>query len=112
MTLPEAKDFKKMNPYETLGISQKADDDQVRQAYLDLIRRYPPDRFPERFAAISESYQTLKDENSRLQYALFNTDSGIRSPFDAIRVQFSSTAVRTPLDFETMKKYLRKCATP
>lgn len=100
-----------MNPYEILGVTSETDDDKVRKAYLELVRRYPPERFPEKFTLISDAYQTLKDENSRLRYYLFNTDPGIRSPFEAVLVHFSSKDRRTPLDYETMKGYLKKCAS-
>jgi curved DNA-binding protein CbpA len=100
-----------MNPFEILGIPFDADDAAVRSAYLELVRRYPPERAPEKFKVINAAYQTLKDEKSRLHYHLFNRDSEIRSPLEALFVHFSLAEERIPLGSEDMKEYLRKCAS-
>lgn len=99
-----------MNPYVILGLSQTADDEDIRKAYLDLVRRYPPETSPDRFEKISEAYQILKDEQSRLRYFLFNEDPGMASPFEALFLEFPDSRARSPMDFEDMKTYLRKCA--
>ena len=99
-----------MNPYDRLGIETDADDQTVRSAYLEAIKRFPPERFPERFTAISEAYQALKDEDSRLRYLLFEKAPGVASPMDAVRSHFGWDDRRTPPDFETLKGFLRKCA--
>ncbi|MEI7672352.1 MAG: J domain-containing protein, partial [Deltaproteobacteria bacterium] len=31
-----------MDPYEVLGVSPQADDDTIRKAYLELVRRFSP----------------------------------------------------------------------
>ena len=49
-----------MNPYETLGIKKQDDDTAVRTAYLELVRRYPPERHPEKFKEINAAYNALK----------------------------------------------------
>ena len=67
-----------MNPYDILGVPPEADDGTIRSAYLDAIKRFPPERYPERFTAISEAYQALRDEKSRLHYELFDMQPGRR----------------------------------
>jgi len=99
-----------MNPYDVLGVSPQADDGTIRSAYLDAIKRFPPERYPERFTAISESYQALRDENSRLQYELFDMQSGVGSPMQAVVQHFAWNERRAPPDFESLKRKLRDCA--
>ncbi len=99
-----------MNPYEILGITNEPDDASVRSAYLELVRRYPPERFPDKFREINSAYNELKDEKSRLKYYIFNEDPGIKSPFEALQAHFINKK-RTPPGLEKMKEYLKKCAT-
>ena len=40
------------DPYEVLELTPDADETEIRQRYLELVRAIPPDRAPERFAAI------------------------------------------------------------
>jgi len=59
------------NPYEILGIDPASDDAAIRRRYLELVRRHPPDREPERFAAIRGAYDELRDPVARLRSKLF-----------------------------------------
>ena len=45
--------------YETLHVPRDADPEDVRRAYVRLVRRYPPEHFPERFASLRRAYQQL-----------------------------------------------------
>jgi hypothetical protein len=42
--------------YEILKIPRDASPEDVRAAYVKLVRRYPPERFPERFSAFRGAY--------------------------------------------------------
>ena len=99
-----------MDYYETLGISEGADDKEVRQAYLGLVKEHPPERSPERFREISTAYEALKDSKSRMEYYLFSSDPGIESPFEAVTGLFRNQDHRKPLSFKDMKEYFRRCA--
>ncbi len=99
-----------MNPYDVLEISQTTDDTAVRNAYIELIRNHPPELFPEEFQRISDAYEKLKDENSRLQYQVFNTETEIQSPIDVLTGISSRKKNRKPPNFENFKSFLRRTA--
>ena len=67
-----------VDPYQTLGISPQADEREIRDRYLELVRQFPPDRAPERFASIRAAYEELRDPAVRMRSLLFgvgNEDS-------------------------------------
>ncbi len=66
------------DPYEILGVSPQADEAQIRSRYLDLVREFPPDRAPERFAEVRAAYDALRDpvmQAERQLLSLATTDS-------------------------------------
>ncbi len=97
-----------MTPYEILGIERQVDDQTVRQAYLELVRNYPPDRYPERFRLIHDAYEQLKDEQRRLTYYLFDCEPGMSLPFAVLRDRTADDSSRVPPDFNRLQEYLRR----
>ncbi|MEX0867276.1 MAG: J domain-containing protein [Pirellulales bacterium] len=49
------------DPFQVLGISPDADEEQVRARYLDLVKQYPPDRNPEEFRKIRSAFEAVRD---------------------------------------------------
>ena len=45
----------------TLGVGYPTTDEEVRRAYLNLVKRYPPEHHPEEFARVAEAYEALRD---------------------------------------------------
>jgi hypothetical protein len=41
---------------------------------LELVRHYPPEHHPEKFAAVRAAYGQLKDTDTRLRRRLFEVD--------------------------------------
>lgn len=59
--------------YKTLGVDQDATQDQIKQAYRRLARKYHPDVSKEKdaeeqFKAVGEAYEVLKDPEKRAAY--------------------------------------------
>lgn len=57
--------------HEVLGLPADADEEQVRQRYLELVRLHPPDQDPVRFAEIRSAYDQLRDPTTRIERVLF-----------------------------------------
>ena len=63
------------DPYDVLGLPRHAGEEEVRRRYLELVRESPPDRDPERFAAVRAAYDAVRDPVRRLEAQLFELDS-------------------------------------
>jgi curved DNA-binding protein CbpA len=70
------------DPYQILGLPPDSDDNAIRQRYLELVRQFPPEHHPEKFAAIRSAYESLRDLDTRLRYRLL--EAGKKDSLDAI----------------------------
>ena len=58
-------------PYEILDVAVEASDVEIKQAYLRQVKNNPPDHEQEKFQLIHNAYTSIKDNKSRMSYALF-----------------------------------------
>jgi curved DNA-binding protein CbpA len=61
------------DPHLILGLERDVDDADVERAYLDAIKRCPPERDAARFHAIRTAYEQLRTHRDRIGHALFDT---------------------------------------
>src|SRR2546423_11289322 len=54
-----------------VGDPDDADDEAIGRRYLELVREFPTERHPERFAAVRAAYERLKDLDARVRHRLF-----------------------------------------
>ncbi len=78
----EYKDY-----YQILGIGRDATQDQIKQAYRKLARKYHPDVSKERdaearFKDAGEAYEVLKDPEKRAAYDKFGANWQNGDPFE------------------------------
>ena len=99
-----------MNPFHLLGIRETAGNEEIRRAYIEAIKLYPPERDAARFAELTRAYESIKDERARYEYVLFNRDCPGDSPLDVL-VRWARVRgnVPRPLSADAMKDFLRKC---
>ena len=88
------------DPYEVLGLPHGADDAAIRARYLELVRESPPDRAPERFAAIRAAYDDVRDPARRLGSLLFHVST--TDSIDALVDDLQNRLVRTRLPVNTL----------
>jgi len=65
-----APNNRKETPWDVLGLSQGASDPEVRAAYLEKIKQFPPDRKPQEFERIRDAYDLLRDPRRRAEALL------------------------------------------
>ena len=51
--------------YEILGIDENADEKTIKKAYFKLIKKYSPEKDPERFQEIRAAYERLIEEKDK-----------------------------------------------
>jgi curved DNA-binding protein CbpA len=88
------------DPYLELGLPPDSDDDTIRRRYLELVRQYPPEKTPEKFAAVRRAYESLRDLNTRLRYRLF--EAGRNETVDALIEELTCRSSRRRLSLETL----------
>jgi len=96
-----------MTPYEILGIDTTVDDTTIRNAYLELVKKHPPDRQPEMFKKIANAYELIKDEKKRLHYYLFNKEVPANRPIEILLMHARIVNKRKPPCFDKLKELLR-----
>ena|ERR1700693_1263736 len=94
------------DPWEVLGLASDCDDETIRRRYLELVRQFPPEQHPERFAAIRQAYESLRDLTTRLRYRLF--EAGRKDTLDAIIKELACRNTRRPVPLETLLSILHQ----
>lgn len=57
--------------YGILKVSPEAGDMEIKKAYVNMVRNYPPEKAPEEFKEIRKAYETLTNPVARKEYDAF-----------------------------------------
>jgi DnaJ-class molecular chaperone len=90
--------------YEVLNVATTANDADIKQAYLRLVKDNPPDRDQEKFQLIHDAYSAIKDHKSRVSYALFRLPE---VNFDTVIEQLLQTEHTLNLSTEFVNQLLQ-----
>ena len=88
------------DPYAVLDLPRDADEAAIRRRYLELVRQHPPDRAPERFAAIRAAYDEVRDPGRRLEALILEvaTTDAIDAIAADVRARLRDRMDRIPTD--------------
>ncbi len=92
--------------YAILGLPADSDDETIRRRYLELVRRFSPERHPERFAAIRQAYESLRNLDTRVRHRLF--EAGRSESVEAIIEELACQTPRRRLSLQTLLTVLPK----
>ncbi len=70
------------SPYDALGVSQSATDDEIKKAYRKLARQHHPDKRgdPEEFKKVQEAYEILSSPEKRQNFDRWGNPDGPLGP--------------------------------
>src|SRR5947209_14520010 len=95
-----------IDPYAVLGLPADSDDETIRRRYLELVRQFSPERHPEKFAAVRQAYESLRDLNTRLRYRLF--EAGKNESVEHLIEELTCRSSRRRVSLSTLLNVLRK----
>ncbi len=59
-----------MTPFELLAVAEDAGDQEIKQAYLDKVKAFPPEQHPAQFKMIRDAFELIASERKRLAWRL------------------------------------------
>ncbi|MDP4086689.1 MAG: CFI-box-CTERM domain-containing protein [Bacillota bacterium] len=54
--------------YDVLSIFKESTSNEIKKAYIEMVREYPPEKNPEQFKKIRKAYEILSNPDSRHEY--------------------------------------------
>ena len=94
-------------PHAILGLEPGATRDQITRAYRKLVRRYPPELNPERFARIRRAYERLSSLELRMAEVRKNPEAVLEDLFPPPRVTLTpAPSPPEPLEPEDLEPLL------
>jgi DnaJ-domain-containing protein 1 len=72
------------NPHTIIGVTPDATPEEIRAAYLNKIKEYPPETFAAEFERIRDAYAILRDarDRSRLMLQSINPEAPLETLLD------------------------------
>lgn len=85
--------------FKALRVDRRATPEEVRRAYIRLIRRYPPEHFPAKFAALDRAYRQLTLDDDAVD-DFFRQMSLVRTPLELAGLLWGEAEELRPPDFD------------
>lgn len=92
------------NPYKILNVAENADDEEIRKAWLVMVRKHAPETDPEKFKLISTAYEQIRTRRDRIQHLLFSKDTYVDTPLDALTSEMTDVSRRNVPEPDALKK--------
>ena len=58
-------------PYAILGVSENATQEEIRRAYLERLKEFPPEKDPSRFQEVTDAWHLVENEMARARLKVF-----------------------------------------
>lgn len=85
MSAPPRQEQAGESPHAVLGLPAAATAEEIDRAYRKLVRRYPPELAPQRFARVHRAYQLLTSPERRMEAARTAPEEAIDQLFPTPR---------------------------
>lgn len=94
------------DPFVVLGLPPDSDETAIRKRYLELVRQFPPERAPEKFATVRRAYDQLRDASARVRARLFEPHAKLE--IDTLVKELECQTSRRRLTLQTLLQMVRR----
>lgn len=92
--------------FKELGVSIESTDRELKIAYFNMTKKYPPEKYPEKYRVIRDAYEVLINKSKREEYILCAFDENVKAILD-YGINFAKNQ-KYELAIENFEKVLEK----